>query len=71
MPNFLSSFRQLAHLFRVVWSGTAWDHLASMAANGPRPAHASIPIDPSFPTRGAAAGSPLPATPCRADSTQH
>ena len=35
MLNFLTSLRQLAHLLRLVWDGSAWEHLGSMTASGP------------------------------------
>jgi len=66
MLNFLTSLRQLTHLLRVVWNGSAWEHLGSMATSGPQRELSPFPVQ-SDQRAFKFAIKTHPQAPCRAD----
>ncbi len=62
MLNFLTSLGQLTHLLRVVWNGSAWDHLGSMATSGPHLEHPHAPQQAGRPEKKAAPHLSRPST---------
>jgi len=69
MLNFLTSVRQLIHLLRLVWNGSAWEHLGSMATSGPQRELTPVPVQ-SDQRAFKLAIKTHHQTPCRADPTR-